>query len=654
VAVSALLEPTYASTVVVELEGRTHDFAVEQGGDPISSVSVPNPTDDLPTQVEVLMSLDVYGRALNTAGVKAEVNDDGSPADPVVKAKQITQTNVIALTVESKNPRAAQSVARSLNKAYDDYVHEKLDGQLTNAISFMHDKFLVDRTQALKQAQDDLEKFRRANNITNGDQENSERLSHLASAESDYRAADQRLSSAKEYYASMLAARKALPLTEKNSNISATDRDIELEKEKIADVEATLASKKAIYTDNSQEVKSVQAQLDKELAYLKSMPKKFDGGTVIRNPLIDAYDQKLADAKGNLDGARAALVSAQIAVDAARRDVEKFSSVKGEYDRLSQAVLSATQDRDRANQQYHDLLVRRSDAKSPISIVSSASPPIQVKPIWLLNIAVGVLAGIALSWGLVRLRESSDDRIWSSESALEVAGLPALGSIGLGASRLPALITNDRSLAQNDNYRILRTSLLNTATGEAFRSIAVTSALGDEGRSETAVNLAASMAMGGHQVVLIDANFRSPSLATLMSLPEAPGLAELLRREAVTRDVARASSVDGMHVITAGRSDTTSADLLGSESFSALIEDLKERYHFVIVDTSPCLAGADGPVTAAACEASIYVVKLGTSRRSATRYCIDMLKRTRAHVLGVVTNRPGANPKNEFREYADA
>jgi capsular exopolysaccharide synthesis family protein len=649
-----LIEPTYASSVWIELEGRTKDFsnaAGDFGG--LGRVSIQNPTDDLPTQVEVLMSQVVFENAAKQAGVQSiRRSPDGGNLDPSIRSKQVGPTNVIQVTAESSQKEVAQAVATQVPAAYRDYVENKLGGQLDGAVNYVRAQLDEDK-KALRAAQDELERFRTVHHITNGDQENQSRLQRMAGAEADLRVAEQKLVAAKDYYDSIKRDRDALPQTIKAPSDHVNDQERELVKEKIADLKGQLEAKRKIWADTSQEVRSVQAQLDEEEKYYASMPKKFESSGVIRNPQLEVYEQKVDEGKAQLESARSARDVAATALSIAKRDVEDYVKIEGDYERLALAVTNAKQNADKTTLDLEDLSLRRSKAKSPVSTIQTASLPEIVRPRLEIDLLLGAVIGIFLGIGLAALRERYDDRVYSSEGILEASGLKALGSISLGASRLPALITEDRSLAVNDNYRMLRSTLLHSGA-EAFRSIAFCSSLADEGRSESAVNLAASMAMGGHQVVLLDANFRNPALSRLMAVPEAPGLAELLRREVAARDVARMTTVEGLHVISAGHPDGIAAELLGSDTFTGLLEDLKERYHFVVVDTSPCLAGADGPVTAASCEATVFVVKLGTSRRSATRYSVDLLQRTRANVLGVLTNKPGANPRTEFRDFADA
>jgi capsular exopolysaccharide synthesis family protein len=175
----------------------------------------------------------------------------------------------------------------------------------------------------------------------------------------------------------------------------------------------------------------------------------------------------------------------------------------------------------------------------------------------------------------------------------------------------------------------LRTLLLRAA-GDGPKVIMVTSALGGEGKTSLAGQLAVSLARGWRKTLLIDGDVRQPAAHQLFNLQAEPGLCEVLRGEMEPNDVIQTTSVSRLWLMSAGHWDAHAVQALAQEGSHSLFTQLKEQYEYIIVDSSPVLPVADALVMGQHMDAVLLAVRCGASRLPAV-YAANH----RLHLLGV-------------------
>ncbi len=188
----------------------------------------------------------------------------------------------------------------------------------------------------------------------------------------------------------------------------------------------------------------------------------------------------------------------------------------------------------------------------------------------------------------------------------------------------------------NDGIDAARALLVQPGAGPASKTVVVTSAVGGEGTSATAANLAASLARAGRRTLLIDANLRKPSAHRPFGLENTAGLSEVLRGETAAAPVIRAAPLDRLWVMTAGQGDLRAVQGLARETVVSLLEQLKRDYEYIVVDTSPVVPTADSLFLAQRADAVILSVLAGVSRMPTVFSGWQRLTSLGARVLGAV------------------
>ncbi len=189
-----------------------------------------------------------------------------------------------------------------------------------------------------------------------------------------------------------------------------------------------------------------------------------------------------------------------------------------------------------------------------------------------------------------------------------------------------------------EQYRGLRARLLALNPARAPQVIAITSAVSEEGKSVSAVNLALVMAEGGeHRVLLVGADFRRGTLARMLGIPSTPGLAEVLRREAPLEPACQASPLGNLRVLPAGGGAETSHSVIGS--WTALLAEFRETFDYAFLDMPPVTTVSDVSLLAPQCDGAIVVVLMRSTPEPTVQQAVRTLLANHVHVLGALLSR---------------
>lgn len=214
---------------------------------------------------------------------------------------------------------------------------------------------------------------------------------------------------------------------------------------------------------------------------------------------------------------------------------------------------------------------------------------------------------------------------------------PAGRTVRLGSSTgLLIFPFDDGQQLAAEQYQIIRTKILHNARKPQL--ILVSSASSGDGKTFTAINLAASLAMKGESsVLLLDGDLRRPSVAESLGIPDAPGLTDVLTgRAELDATVVRAAQLPNLYVLAAGNSEGRAAELLDSAAWHALLPQIRSRFSHVIIDAPPIATVADFDLLQLVCDGTVVVVRPDHTERSAFTKAFACV--SHAKLLGVVLN----------------
>ena len=336
---------------------------------------------------------------------------------------------------------------------------------------------------------------------------------------------------------------------------------------------------------------------------------------------------------------------------------------------------------------YQDRYVRLTylaQTASPANLITPATVPSgPSSPHPVTDTALGLVIGLTLGILAAFLVDALDRRMRRSTEISDELDWPILGHIRedvLGGVPFANLQESGHSGLDRDAFHILRRNLELMNVGGGTQSIAVTSALPEEGKSTVAASLACAFAMAGKMTLLVECDLRRPTLADRLGLKSSPGLVDFLRGEAspteVVQTLALASSVspngsgpaasaggdtDGpplsvprLAYIAAGKVGGHPAELLASERFHRFLRDVSAAYQAVVIDTAPLLPVADTLELLPDVDAALVCLRATRTTRDGAQALKAAVERLPSpHVGLVITGAPrGAGREFGYYSYA--
>ncbi len=347
---------------------------------------------------------------------------------------------------------------------------------------------------------------------------------------------------------------------------------------------------------------------------------------------------------------------------------EALEKQKQEANRLNENAIDYTllkRDVDSNRQLYEGLLEKLKQAgvtaglrSNNFRIVDAARPPNgPVEPNIPRNLLFALVLGITSGVGLAFLLEGMDNTVRTTEQAQMISALPSLGMIPLGSKsrnngngtnrlaltssrEVVELVTQVRPQSQMaESYRALRTSLLLSSLGAPPKVIMVTSARPQEGKTTTAINSAIVLAQKGVRVLLVDADLRRPSVHKTLGMGPRSGLSNVLTGNATLEQaIAPSPILPNLFVLAAGSPPPNPAELLASSNMKDVLNELRQQFDHVVIDTPPTLSVTDAVVLSPRVDAIILVIRSGQTTKQALRRARDILMQVNAHVTGVLLN----------------
>ncbi len=261
---------------------------------------------------------------------------------------------------------------------------------------------------------------------------------------------------------------------------------------------------------------------------------------------------------------------------------------------------------------------------------------------------VTLIAALLLPLLIIYLRNLLNTKFTTQEELKAAVKAPVLGEICHKRDDNDLVVRSGETTSIAELFRLLRSNIQFTMTGNDDKVILVTSSMSGEGKSMVSVNLAASFALMGKRVVLVGLDIRSPKLASMLSINESPGVTNFLSQSDITlSDVTQnVNGYDHFDVITSGPVPPNPSELLLTERLGNLIDQLRVNYDIVVVDSAPIALVSDTYSLAPMADATLFVVRARHTRRSMLRTLADAIENKRLRNVSLVLN--DTNPKHSM------
>ena len=280
--------------------------------------------------------------------------------------------------------------------------------------------------------------------------------------------------------------------------------------------------------------------------------------------------------------------------------------------------------------------------------------PVPVSPQSVRNLLLAGLVGLVLGVALAILREVLDLTIKTAETLREVANAPLLAVVPFDATarKSPLATVLAPHAARAEAFRHLRTNLQFVDVDRPVKVIVVTSAVPDEGKSTTAVNLALAFAEAGMKTLLIEADLRRPKVTEYLGLEGAVGLSNVLAGQVDADTVLQLWGPHALNVLPSGVVPPNPSELLGSRTMASLMERFRDEFDIVVIDTPPILPVTDAAVVAAVADGAVMVTRAGRTAQARVRTALANLRAVDARVLGCVLNMQRIKGNVDYHYYS--
>ena len=410
--------------------------------------------------------------------------------------------------------------------------------------------------------------------------------------------------------------------------------------------------------DADKQIELLKMEREKLAAYLRpAHPKmvKLDADIARAQKLIEVYRQQNHD---QIASARQAL---QIKIDNVQKFIDEWEAKVADVndrlakaDGLKQEVVSKQRMYDRLSALNDNVQVSQHIDQDTLDILDQASPAKRSYTQAKTMLTQSIIIGLGLGLGIIFLLTVRDDRFGSLIELTEKFGDSVVGQVPevpeiSGAQRLPLLKDNDDRHMFAESYRNLRSALLYLGIeGQRPKTLLITSAVPDEGKSTVVTNLARALAMGGSKVLLVDGDLRKGRLHELLKLQSQPGLSELLRQGGGPEKFIQATDLADFAFLSRGSIPRNPGDLFLNPAFDRILSGLREQYDYVLIDSSPVFAADDTSTLAPKVDGTLFVVRSHFSHARMVREALELLFQRQARVLGLILNRSDSSARSYY------
>lgn len=650
-----LMTPIYRATATVKIDNETVKIVEGQDIDP--AIAMADTNRYLNTQVEIVQSrslstkvadaLKLYrdDRFLENMGSKLP-DDQLAEKDRVaarremvintlqsnIKMDSAPDTRVATIGFSSRDPVLAAKVANSFA---ENYINQNVQARYDNnayARKVLNAQVQEARTQLQATEREAIDYARKnrlidTGDVSSGSDDGGSNNGDTGSARSITTANLVELNSA------FVKARAARILAEARWNVARSGNGLDTPEarqsgilQNLQDRRATLASNlsqlRARYLDSQPQVKETIAELQQVDAIIAKASR------TLRNSIQNEYLAAL-NAERSLQSAKEQLASETLT----------------EQDRRVQLNLIA-RDAETQRKQLNNLLNRLNQINAAaditvnnISLLDPAEVPFApVSPNVKRNLLIALAAGIAIAFFLAFMREALDDTLRSPEDAEKKLHMPLLGTTPF-VTDVTWQDIEDRQGELSEAYYSIRATVDFASSSLAGKVMLVTSSQPGEGKTTTAVALARDFARIGRRVLLVDADLRNPSLHRATGIPKEHGFIDVLMKHRTLEDAIVSHEIPGLHLLPLGPIPPNPVQILSSNLITDFLEDMRQNYDVIVLDTAPVMGLADAPMLSRTVDFVLLIVEANRAHYGQARSAVRRLQDAGANILGIIMTK---------------
>jgi polysaccharide biosynthesis transport protein len=637
--VSSLITPMYEATTTVDIDIRNPTGVV---GMESRQVSALDGDQFMATQMKLIQSDSVLRPVVSQYNLlhveKQDRQDLALSPDILKKAPTILRklrlnrppnTFLVQISYRSPDRELSANVANAIAKSYVQHTYD-LRYQTAEGITVFMERQLEELKAKMEKSSDRLAAFGKDLNVADPEQKTAILSSRLIQLNNDYASAQaDRLRKEAAFNAVKSGSIEAAEVSTQGDSLRKITERLHEAQERFSLAKSHYAENHPEYKKAALEVQSIQGELDRTSESIGRRVEVEFHQAENRESMVGAA---VGELKKEFDG----LNSRSFAYQSLKRDAEADKKL---YDELEMKIKEAG-----INAGFQNSSVRVADSARPALRPVSPDLKLNLLLAFCLSTFAAVLMAILMDQRSVTLRDPELD--WNSEF-----NVPILGNLPLVKQNMEAFSSavSPAVLAQKslpltrfmyeEAVHSLRSTILLTPELLNLRSLVVTSALPGEGKTLTACHLAVANARRHKRTLLIDCDFRRPSVSRQCNIHPVRGMESVLDGSAKWRELIRSlPDLPHLDVLAIGINGAHASNLLATKLPSILAE-FSAEYDLVVIDSPPLLGLSDTIEIAAAADAVLLLAIPGETNSRLLGHCVSVLRQVGVRNLGLVMNK---------------
>lgn len=570
-------------------------------------------------------------------------------------------TSMIEGIYQGDNPQQTQEILSTIQEIYQDYNKQQQQAIIDQGLAFVKRELPLAK-QKLSQAQTALEKFQQTYQMIDPNVQAQSMTKVLNETQQQRQQIEVQYQNAKVRYETIKKQLNYSPQEALIASRLSESNTYQSLMNKLQETELELADKKVTFTDDSPIIKSLLEKRQNQLNLLSQEFNKIVGLNLqpsavtetpinqapslskteleLTNQLINSYTELLT-----LEVSDRTLTTTQQQL---QTKLNTFPRILAEYNRLKPEIELQQQAVKKLLETQQQLSQELTQEGFTWQIIEVPERGKKISPSPQKNLLIGGVLGLFLGIIVALLREALDDMIHTSEDLDQVISYPLLGKIpylSLLKPKAKSLTLAPFSQSESafdlqifrDTFDLIYKNIQLSNSHQKLNSLIITSAIDGEGKSSIIISLALSAARLHQKVLLIDANFRRPSLHQRFALNNQQGLSNLLLTKNSKPQFHSVSVLDNsIDVLTAGVITSDPVKLLSSQRMQELMNEWQQQYDLIFVDTCSLLGKADVLQMASLCSGLVLVSRIDQIKRSDLSNMMQILEQIK--VIGVISN----------------
>jgi len=367
-----------------------------------------------------------------------------------------------------------------------------------------------------------------------------------------------------------------------------------------------------------------------------------------KNPLVNKLNIKIENIKKTIaDNISAVRQTTDISIDEMNK---RISKIEGQISRMpkTEQQLGGFERKYRLNDAiYNYLLEKRAEAK--ITKASNLPDDIIIEPAAQTgggpvspntnkNYIMALLLGIGLPFSFLIVQKALNNKIESQESIERITNIPVLGKIIHNYKKTSNVVFEYPKSPIAESYRVLRTNLDFTLKGGGHHTIMITSCIAGEGKSFNALNTAMSYAQLGRKTILINFDLRKLTSYFDKQEESSIGLSSFLLNKVSLKDIILKSPDDKLDYISSGPIPPNPAELLALDETIKMIQELRNQYEYIILDTPPLAQVTDGFLLMESADLKAIIIRYNYSKKKIITMVLKDLKHKNIENVCLIMN----------------